>query len=478
MTPAADRTPPSAARAVAGNALAQAAGKAVVLGVGAASIAVTTRYLGATGYGHFALALALLQSVGVLADAGLTTVVVREGSRTPARLAELIGNALAIRLVLAPAVVAAAVVLASVPGYGPDVATAVLIAAAPFVMGIVSSSLAAAFQVRLQMGRATLADALGRVASFGALLAVVAADLGFEAVVASMAVGAAVTLAITAAFALRAVRVRLAADRAVWRELAVAAVPLGLTLAVAELYFRADTLILSLSRPASDVGHYSLAYRLYELLALIPAVVMTTVFPLLSRRLAEDRQAAERTLRATGRAFWTLGVPLAAGGAVIAPELARFVGGDEFAAAADPVRLLLCAAVLAYLSGLYGYALIAGGLQRLTLWLALSALVANVALNIALAPAYGPTASAAIALGTEALLLAGGWLLVHRRLALRPAPERPLPPVVAAAVMAAVVWPLRERTPALTVPLGVLVYGLVLWACGGVDRRTLEALRR
>ena len=103
MTPAADRRPPSAARAVAGNALAQAAGKAVVLGVGAASIAVTTRYLGAAGYGRFALALALLQSLGVLADAGLTTVVVREGSRTPARLAELIGNALAIRLVLAPA---------------------------------------------------------------------------------------------------------------------------------------------------------------------------------------------------------------------------------------------------------------------------------------------------------------------------------------------------------------------------------------
>ena len=55
------------ARIVARNTLAQAAGKAVVLAAGAVSIAVTTRYLGAAGYGHFALALALLQTLGVLA---------------------------------------------------------------------------------------------------------------------------------------------------------------------------------------------------------------------------------------------------------------------------------------------------------------------------------------------------------------------------------------------------------------------------
>jgi len=201
------------------------------------------------------------------------------------------------------------------------------------------------------------------------------------------------------------------------------------------------------------------------------------VFPLLSRQLAESRAAAERTLNATARAFWTLGAPLAAGGLVLAPELARLAGGDAFAAAADPLRLLLCAAALAYLSGLYGFALIAGRRERSALWLALTALVANLALNAALAPSYGATASAAIALASEALLLAGGWLLVRRRLGLAPTVSGLWRVLLAAAVMAAAVWPLRDRTPALTVPLGAAVYGAVLWAVGGVDRRTLEALR-
>jgi O-antigen/teichoic acid export membrane protein len=458
---------PSLGGIVARNTLAQAAGRVVILAVGAASIAVTTRYLGAAGYGRFALALALLQTIGVLADAGLVAVVVRESSRAPARTAELVGNALVMRLVLGAVVVVLAAAASELPSYGPDVRTAVLI----------SSSLAAVFQVRLQLGRAALADAAGRVASFAALLAVVAADLGFAAVVASTAVGAAVTLALTARFVRRVIRPRLAADRTVWRELAVAALPLGLTLAVAEIYFRADTFILALSRPPAEVGQYSLAYRLYELLALFPALVMASVYPLLSRQFTDSRAAAERTLHATGRAFFTFGIPLAAGGLVIAPELARFAGGDEFVAAADPLRLLLCAATLAYVSGLCGYALIAAGHERSTLWLSLAALAFNLALNVALAPAYGATASAAIALASEALLLAGGWLLLRRRLEMQPSVAGLGAVLLAAGLMAAAVWPLRDRTVALTVPLGAAVYGAALWALGGVDRRMLEALR-
>ncbi len=474
---AAEPAAPSLGGIVARNTLALGAGRLVILAVGAASIAVTTRYLGAAGYGRFALALALLQTIGVLADAGLAAVVVRESSRAPERTAELVGNALAMRLALGVVVVALAAAASGLPSYGPDVRTAVLIASVPFALGIVSSSLAAVFQIRLQLGRAALADAAGRIASFAALLAVVAADLGFAAVVASATAGAAVTLALTTGFVRRLVRVRPAVDRAVWRELALAAVPLGLTLAVAEIYFRADTFILALSRSAAEVGQYSLAYRLYELLALFPALVMASVYPLLSRQFATDRDAAARTLNATARAFLTFGIPLAAGGLVVAPELARLAGGSEFTAADDPLRLLLCAAALAYVSGLCGYALIAAGHERSTLRLALGALGFNLALNVALAPAYGATASAAIALASEALLLAGGALLLRRRLGLRPSVAGLGAVVLAAAVMVAAVWPLRDRTLALTVPLGGVVYGAVLWALGGIDRRTLEALR-
>jgi O-antigen/teichoic acid export membrane protein len=465
------------ARQVARNTAAQATGKAAVLAIGAASIAITTRYLGAAGYGSFALAFALLQMVGVLSDAGLTAVVVREISREPRRTAELVGNALALRLLLGLAVVAAAALLALVMPYSPDTRLAVLIAGVPFLLGVASASIAAVFQARLAMGRAAIADVAGRLAAFAALCAVVAADLGFLAVVASTAAGAAVALAVTITLVRSLARVRPRAERAVWRELLAAGIPIGVTLAVNEIYFRADTFILSIFRPFAEVGHYTLAYRVFELLALFPAIVMTSVFPLLSRFVAIQREAAARVIDAAADLFLAIGVPLGAAALVLAPELVRLVAGDGFADASTPLRLLLCGAAPAWLSGLLGYALIAGEKQRLVLRLSVAALAVNLALNLALVPSYGADAAAAVALGCELLLVTGGWLLVRRELAIAPRLRLLWRSVAAAAVMAAALWWQRDLTLAILIPGGAALYAAALAAVGGVDRRALEALR-
>ena len=88
----------SAPRRVASNTAVQLAGKAVVLALGAVSIAVLTRYLGPSDYGRYALALMYMQLFGVLADVGLYTTVVRDISKDPSRTEELVGNTLALRL--------------------------------------------------------------------------------------------------------------------------------------------------------------------------------------------------------------------------------------------------------------------------------------------------------------------------------------------------------------------------------------------
>jgi O-antigen/teichoic acid export membrane protein len=467
----------SVVRRVAWNTAAQAIGKAAVLAIGAASIVITTRYLGASGYGQFALALAFVQMFGLLADLGLLTVVVREISRRPEETERLVGNALTLRLALSLGVIVLAGLLSLAMPYTEQVRVAILIAGVPLVLGLANTAIVAVFQARLRMDRAAISDVAGRAAGFAALVAVAALDLGFYAVVATAGVGAFVTLVVTWRLSRPLVRVRPAASRPVWTSLLRAALPVGAALAVTEVYFRADTLIVSLFEDYEEVGWYALSYRIVELLGMLPAIVMTSVFPLLSRYLRENRDLARRILDATADLFVALGVPLAAGGLVVAPQLVRLIGGDDFEGAADTLRILLFAGALAFVSGLFGMALIAGDRQRSALRLAVAALALNVPLNFALVPSLGIDAAAAVAVASELLLVVGGGLLVRRELGLAPRLRLLWRALAAAAVMAGVLALVDDWSVALLVPLGAALYVAGLWVLGGIDRRMLEALR-
>jgi len=472
--PAADG---SVLRRVAWNTAAQGAGKAVILTIGLASVVITTRYLGATDYGKVALAFAFIQMLGILADVGLLTVVVREISRDPASTDRLVGNALVLRLVLSLALLALAALASLTLSWDTQVRVAVLIAGVPFVLGLVNSALVAVLQARLRMDRAVVADVIGRAASFAALVLVVTLDAGFYAVVATAAVGALATLLVTWAIVFREARPRPRADREVWRRLLVLALPVGAALAVSELYFRLDMLLVSVFRPYDEVGLYALSYRIVELIGILPAIVMTSVFPLLARYLQESRELAARTVDAAGDLFVAIGAPIAAGGLVVAPELVRLIGGDEFAGSAGPLRLLLFAVVLAFVSGLFGHALIAGGRQGSALRLGITALVFNLVLNLALVPPFGIEAAAAVALASELVLAGGGLVLVRRDLGLRPHFRLLWRATAAAAVMAAVLALVSELSLALLLPLGAVLYMAGLWLLGGLDPRRLRELR-
>jgi O-antigen/teichoic acid export membrane protein len=467
----------SATRQVAWNTAVQTVGKAAVLLIGAASIALITRYLGPTDYGKYALALAYLQLFGVLADVGLYTLVVREISKQPERTQELVANTLVLRLALSLAVIALASGLSMVLPYDEDTRVAILIAGVPLVLGLVNSSLVVVFQARLRMDRAVISETVGRAATFLAAVLVVILDLGFYAVVGTAAVGALVTLIITATFARRFISLRPQADPRLWRRLLVASVPLGLAIAVNDLYVRADTFIISLLRPFDEVGLYALAWRILEVATTLPLVLLTTVFPLLSRYVTEDLARARRAMQATFGFLVILGVPLAIAGLVLSPHLIELVAGSDFDAAAVPLSLLLVAGAISFVNGLFGFSLIAADRQLDVLRVNLAGLGLNIALNLALVPPYGIDAAAASVIASEVVILGGYLVLVRRRFAFVPRLDPLARALAAGAVMAAPLVILRGQELWLLAPLAPLVYGAALYAFGGVDRSLVDRLR-
>lgn len=441
-------------------------------------LALVTRHLGPDGYGAFRTAQAWLGFVYLLANLGLPGVLLRElgtpGADRPRVLAAALGLRLASALLLFLTGIAVALALP----WDPVVHLAVLAGTAGFVALSMFDTLIAVFRERLQQTGQLRAEVAAAVALLAAGALVVWQGGGVVAFCLALSLSLLLQLAVAWREAAVFLPVGLAFDPTLWRDLLRAALPLAVANLFTLLYYRADTVLLSLLRPAAEVGIYGIASRLLDTAVGVAILFVSLVTPQLAARREEP--AAFRRLLAHGIDTVAIG-----GGAVVlglsvfGGDVAALIGGPAFAAAALPAAVLAFTFWLASFSLLLRYALVGlDGHHGLLPGYGL-AVVAAFAVYAALIPPLGATGAAVGTLVGEACVLA--WTARSlARLGALPDRLRPLLRVVAALAAGALAG-LALRT-VLPWPVAFAAAGLVylagLRAGGLVDRALFAELLR
>lgn len=406
------------ARQVAWNTVSQTVARAGVLGLAVVTTSLLTRHLGVSSYGDYIIVSVYISLFAILFDWGISTMLARELPRVDDPQ-ELVGKAIALRIVLSfpVAVLAAGLAFLFYSGGDEEQARNGILIALPTILSIsLINTLSPIFQVRLRMDRVALAEIASQAFGAALIILLVFADRSFYELILATVVTAAAYAALVYVFSRPLMRFRLSFDPAVWRRLLRVSLPLGIAIVVGTIYFRADALILSLLKDSHDVGIYGVAYRFYEMTIPFPAFFLAPVFPLLSAAAVSVAGPAE-FLQLLQRSFDVLviaAVFVVALSLPLAPELVDLVAGEEFADSAQPLRILMVGAALAFLASLFLFALIALDRQRRVLSLTLVALVVNLVLNFALIPSFSYTAAAIIATATQFVIVVGALLLVRR----------------------------------------------------------------
>jgi O-antigen/teichoic acid export membrane protein len=381
---------------------AQIAGKLVVLASMLLAVRLTTEYLGPAGFGEYAIVLALSPVLFIVAELGLSSLLARELVRRPEARDELAGTMLGFRLVGSAFVVGLA--LAAVPflPYDRDVRIGVAIAAAGVLLLSLSSFVVAFFQVELRLELVALMDVVTAVVTGALVIAVTQLDLGFFALVGVAPAAAAINLVVGFVLVRRFWSPRVRLSKTLLRPLLGAAVPIALVTTLSMLHFKIDAVLLSLLRPAEDVGVYNVAYRFFEYSLVLPGIFMAAVFPILTRALASNRGEAREVIEKARDAVLLVAVPLALATFVLAPVLVDLVapGFDE---AVTPLRLLSLGLVFAFANSVVAGAALALDRQRALVGVTAAGLALNVALNLLLIPRYSYSGAAAATVVTEIL---------------------------------------------------------------------------
>jgi O-antigen/teichoic acid export membrane protein len=422
------------------------ASRVVVAASGLAGVAISTRYLGPADFGQLTVAIVFVSVFGFFTDAGLYTVAARELAKHPEDERRLLANVFSMGLILTAAtvVVALGVMAVVYGGSGDDlVRTGVVILTVQMLASPFGGAASAYLIAHQRAGAIAFAATLASLVFIGGLFAVIEFDFGFAGLAACFAASGLISLLLP--LAVGGVRLGWARDPAVWRQMLRWAIPQAGVLVLGVIYFRLDTFLLSFLSSDAEVGLYGVAYRVLEVLIVVPVYLMTTLFP----EIARQRPHAARLNEIVQGAFSSVvlaGVPLVIVFAAFAEEIVAVAGGPRYAEASPVLRVLVVAVAILFVNTVFFQSLVALNRQRNLFMLLLGVLVGNVALNLALIPPLGAMGAALALVVTEAAAL-GLVLRTFVGVGTVPRLRRPARLICAALGTAALVLALREVIP-------------------------------
>lgn len=470
-------TAPASVLRLATNTIVQIGGGFAASAVGLLTFVAVTRGLGATDFGVLTTALVYLMIPVVLADVGLTTVVVREISARPERTRPAMQAAIPLRALVSAVAVGVTVALGYALPFSSETRNLIAIGALGSFLTLMTQGLSPVLQAQLKMHWAVLSTIVGRLTTLGLTLAALAAGGGIGSVMAATVAGIGATFVLQLVVVARIVSLRPRFDVAYWRVLLRGSIAIGLALAVAQISFRVDVLLLAAIRDSAEVGLYGAAVKLIELSELVAAAIGITVFPLLARFVEVDRRRAATLFQRTFDLLIAAAAPLVVLMTLTATPVIVLISGDEYRESGDALRLLAPYVLLSFVTGLSWRALIAYGEGWALLRLAIGILTANVVLNLIVIPEYGFRGAAATSVVTEIAGVTASLVLLHRRHRLLPSLRYSLVVLPAAALMAVVLLAVPGLIIVRAIIAGAAYVAVLLLLPGTVRGIAADSLR-
>lgn len=281
-----------------------------------------------------------------------------------------------------------------------------------------------------------------------------------------------------AAWFFRLTGVHFALDFTHVRALVVAGLPFLIYGVLGVIYYRVDTVLLSLMTTTAVVGWYGAAYRLFDTLCFLPnVVIMVILYPVFSRYSVTSQQSLKIAVEKTMTYLMFIAIPIATGLICAAPAIIGFLyHNPEFTNTVPALQALAPGLVFLYANSVVGSVLMSTKREKRVTAMAGVALIFNLAVNLLLIPRMEHVGAAVATSATELLLLCLGVSMLPRELA----PWRSLravgKSVMAGVAMAGAILAVDRSSLLVILPVAAVVYFGLSAALGTIPRDDFRAL--
>lgn len=464
---------------IAYNAVFSAGARIIEVALALVIIGLTTRYLGDGGFGDYVIVVTFVYIFSVIADLGLYSIVVREISREGADEEKIVNNAFTLRFAAGFFILGSAFFVSLIFPYSEQVKYGIAVASIGYLVLSNTQVLIGVFQKHLVMDRVSVAEIIGRIVQLLFVWACVKLDLGFLYIISSVFLGAITSFALMLFFTSKYIKIKPRFDFGFWKKLLKQSYPLAVSAILVLIYFKLDTIFLSVMKTSEAVGVYGLSYKILENLIFFPAMLVGLTMPVMSRFIFTDKAKFRSIVQRTLNILLVAVIPMIFGTVLVSDKIIRLIGGSEgFSDSPAVLNILMIALGFIFLGALFSNIIIAANLQKRLAQIYFVGMVFNVITNFIFIPRYSYFGAAATTVVTELLVTILMVAVIYRALKFIPSFAVLLKALLASSLMALALYHFSYLNIFYLLILGAAVYLPAIYLLGGISKEEIERLMK
>lgn len=444
---------------------------------------IIARFLGSEQFGVFSYILAFVGLFQLIADFGLTNVIVREISRSKDKAGQIMAAVMPLAWVFSLLIFGVIFVLGRALSTSQEGFEATLIMGVAVLTTFHSVAFGSVCRAFEEMGFNAAGNVTHKLVLFLLVLTAIHFDFGLvEIAEAFMLANIYQMLFFYIVVRRRYIKMTWRFDLPYWWYLIKEGFPIGLAMVFRRITLHVDTLMLTALSTTSSVGLFNAAYKIIQMVDMIPFTLSLPLFPPFTRLALESRERLFVVVTQALTFFMVIALPICALIIIIAPQIVSVFYGTGYQGAAPTLRLLSITVIFLFPSALYVYLFSALGHQRFYSLSSAICLLTNTCLDLWLIPLYGHQGAAIATLCAEiAFFLSGaiylwrlGYVLPYLKIVYKPLFA------VSLASIALVSWLRYDKEASLALMGMIGVYGFfylgLILVFGAISRKQLTLL--
>ena len=374
------------------------------------------RKLGGEDFGKLSFAYSFAGICFIVTDFGLSTILIRNVSRQKELTREYVSNILVLKVVLSLICISVIGIFILFTDYPADVITLLVIFGGVMFFKALIDFFCAVLNAHERMDIEALLKGTNHTLLF--LIGIVVITMGFGLFGLANVYLAVHSISSIIGFYIVYVyieKIQPGFNLRFWKYILRESFPLALTVIFTVIYFKIDVVMISLIRgDNSEIGWYSAAMRLIELAGVLPALIVSALFPIISGLYKASIESLTNVFKTSFRYLLAIALPIAVGTFLLSDRLIYLIYGKEYFKTVPALKILSLALIFIFVNYIMMNILVSVDRQMTNAIMAGTCVLVNIALNMCLIPYYGYLGAGTATVITEIVLFSLGLYYIAK----------------------------------------------------------------